>query len=460
MTRRGRGRDYGSRVRRWDIKINPDVIGTRFRDVKGVGFEKVQKYQADFQFLMDLATKLVNKYPEYYNKMHDLQSYLERIWYFVNKYRGEALKKFATAQYLAWRYRGFDDAILREGAKALGVDIADPTEIASALGLSVSQPKPCIIGYSALVLVTNQTSEALSDYAVKVTIPQDPSFWDYMSPTGDDIYFTDALGNPLYYFIDEFDPSTMTGIVWVKVPDIPAGGVAKLYMYFGGFNKYPQYRTPFKTFLGYARVWEHALENWVVKEETGKASFNVIYDPIDGIGLNVHITSIGETIFYNPNSLSQDVYVEALIKLPAAYESNNQGTLVARYNPGSKVLQARLNAVQGTTWYGLALLIKDYSTGVEDWLYHTTAFEAQANVVYKLRLWVVGAQARAVVEDSSGNVLTDSGWVALPEVFSGYVGIGAVGTINTQYYDNFLARPYVSPEPTVTVGQPVPVVKT
>jgi len=53
-----------------------------------------------------------------------------------------------------------------------------------------------------------------------------------MKSDGSDIRFTDSLCNPLNYYI-ESGINTNAAIIWVKVSNLPSGGVRTIYMYYG-----------------------------------------------------------------------------------------------------------------------------------------------------------------------------------------------------------------------------------
>jgi hypothetical protein len=81
----------------------------------------------------------------------------------------------------------------------------------------------------APVAITETSGFALSDYQVKVVVPYDS---DMRSDFGDVRFVDSASGNEVSYWLEsKTDGSTAT--FWVKVPSIPASGVATIYMYYG-----------------------------------------------------------------------------------------------------------------------------------------------------------------------------------------------------------------------------------
>lgn len=60
-------------------------------------------------------------------------------------------------------------------------------------------------------------------YNVPVRIELDSAWegWNFVSPDGSDIYVADTWGNPIPYWIEEFDYNAKKAVIWVKVPFIP-----------------------------------------------------------------------------------------------------------------------------------------------------------------------------------------------------------------------------------------------
>jgi len=85
-------------------------------------------------------------------------------------------------------------------------------------------------------------------------------------PDGSDIYFTDAEGNPLYYWVEEYNQSAGYLKVWVRMnlttyPQL-------IYMYYGEEdNPYSSYNNPRKVFTVF-EDWESGTDLWNIKSFT------------------------------------------------------------------------------------------------------------------------------------------------------------------------------------------------
>jgi len=137
VVKRGHGgKTIAERIAKWDAKMNPEVTATYTVVTKPLGLRKELLYQSAFQFFMETARRLVAKYADYLSLQQEIVSYMERLWYFLHRYRGETLQVMADATFLFWRARGFDEELLREAAKALGINISSWDVLLGRIGLS------------------------------------------------------------------------------------------------------------------------------------------------------------------------------------------------------------------------------------------------------------------------------------------------------------------------------------
>ena len=447
MGRRGRGQRLTDRVKRWNAKMNPDVMGDILKRTKELGLEKVSRYQADFQFLMDVARSLVSKYPDYYPKMHDVMSYLERIWYFSQRAKGEALKQLATGAYLAWRYRGFPDDLLREGAKALGVTLPSASEIASVLGLEVPVPQPKLIMYETTVTITNNSGRDLEDYAVPITLSEDWEGWKYVRFDGSDIHFIDDNGDPLYCYPvfvgDAFkwglDNLGRVGYVYVKVPSLPNGSSITLKMRFGSDNPFPEYQDPSKVFLFFDdfEVWEGWRQYGLgfVEQVTNRrfdGKYGLLKTKADDP--NGGLKYIGQTI-------GRDIILEFFDNRPSGYtggavdrvgvvDDNGNG-----YGWSYDHNRSTVGFDRRSNYYGATLSDVSVRNYLDRWVRGRLAILSNGLIRYEL--WL-------------GNIRLGGG-TATHTQYNEFTQVYVFGG-HDYYVDVFLIRKYVEPEPQVTLG--------
>jgi len=86
--------------------------------------------------------------------------------------------------------------------------------------------------YQREIVIHENSGETLRDYQVLVELDGD-DFPEEAQLDGDDIRFTDADGRELSYWIEEFDAGSNRARIWVKVPEIPANGEARITMWYG-----------------------------------------------------------------------------------------------------------------------------------------------------------------------------------------------------------------------------------
>lgn len=79
-----------------------------------------------------------------------------------------------------------------------------------------------------IVTITNEPDKPLGDYQVKVKVAWDED----MSATFDDLRFTDLMGAPLPFWIEDY-VAPVEAVVWVKVPTIAAATTTEVVMCYG-----------------------------------------------------------------------------------------------------------------------------------------------------------------------------------------------------------------------------------
>ena len=90
--------------------------------------------------------------------------------------------------------------------------------------------------YRRAVTVVERSGTTLVGYQVRVVLT--PEVFDYSKARSDggDLRFTDSDGVALLpYWIERWDPGGVS-VIWVRVPEVPAGGVKRIYMYYGNPN--------------------------------------------------------------------------------------------------------------------------------------------------------------------------------------------------------------------------------
>ena len=89
--------------------------------------------------------------------------------------------------------------------------------------------------YQREITIHENSGQTLADYQILFDL-SGSNFPLNAKSDGADFRFTDSSGKELSYWIEEFNPSTKTGKIWVKVPSIPASGETKITMYYGNLG--------------------------------------------------------------------------------------------------------------------------------------------------------------------------------------------------------------------------------
>lgn len=128
--------------------------------------------------------------------------------------------------------------------------------------------------------ITEQAGLDLTDYQIYIKLGTGWDGWDYVADDGSDIYFLDSLGNPLYFWIEEFDKANKLARLWVKVPSIPANGKVRIYLCYGGTNPFAQYRNPREVFIFFDDFTEdpNTTGMWEVYRHANDADAEFAYD--------------------------------------------------------------------------------------------------------------------------------------------------------------------------------------
>ena len=132
--------------------------------------------------------------------------------------------------------------------------------------------------FSEPITIIERSGQTLSNYTVKIQLNQENfnDWGNFAAPNGEDIYFTDGQGNPLYYWIESIDTTNKQAIIWVKLPKLNADSYTTIYMHYGAGNPYSSYNNPHKVFPLYEDFDSSELSNWTSNTNTYSVSGGVI----------------------------------------------------------------------------------------------------------------------------------------------------------------------------------------
>jgi uncharacterized repeat protein (TIGR01451 family) len=90
--------------------------------------------------------------------------------------------------------------------------------------------------YYREIPVKENSGMPLNNYQILITLKSANFDFTKARSDGSDIRFTDATGNEMSYWIEEWNVESRNAKVWVNVPFIPANGESTITMYYGNEN--------------------------------------------------------------------------------------------------------------------------------------------------------------------------------------------------------------------------------
>ncbi len=106
--------------------------------------------------------------------------------------------------------------------------------VALALPAAGAQAQPAQWAERRSVTISNPNASELRDFQIRIALDANNFDFSQAQPAGGDLRVTDAGGTrQLNFWIERFDAATREGVLWVKVPQLPANGETTLYLYSG-----------------------------------------------------------------------------------------------------------------------------------------------------------------------------------------------------------------------------------
>jgi len=132
--------------------------------------------------------------------------------------------------------------------------------------------------YRRKVTITEQSGNDLSDFQVLISLDSSNFNFAHAQSNGEDVRFTDAEGNLLPYWIEEWDAVNEKAKVWVKVPSIPANSSVDIYMYYGN----PSASSASDASATFIRVIDGVAGSWHFDEGAGNTAYDTSGNDNDG----------------------------------------------------------------------------------------------------------------------------------------------------------------------------------
>ncbi|MEM6958088.1 MAG: DUF2341 domain-containing protein, partial [Myxococcota bacterium] len=128
--------------------------------------------------------------------------------------------------------------------------------------------------------VRSTANVVLSNFALLVRIEGDDDLSSLAEEDGRDIGFVDASGSVLEHEIERFDRASGLLVAWVRLPELPALGVATIELVFGG-GVMPE--NPRRLWSAYEAVWHFSGTSGPLQETAERESSPELVDVERGV---------------------------------------------------------------------------------------------------------------------------------------------------------------------------------
>ncbi len=323
--------------------------------------------------------------------------------------------------------------------------------------------------YQREINITNNTNLPLTNYQVKVTLDT-KSLIEANKMRNDcgDIRFSDTANQELSYWIEYPGCGTSQTNIWVKVPNIPPNSSTTIYMTYGNKNLPPQSNG--STTFDYFTTWQNDLDGWTILNGggSGNGGREILSDNQTYLRLTAGACNTQRVVAVKNQPITFGNQVGWIMETRFRTDNNPdpdnndpnkvKGFVIGVYDPSNP-------------WCNPPCLPGNDVVG-------GPYFVVARQIPYKHELWWDADPSRAIQVDASSDPFKvknsyiigyswfggRKGFVNRSEKivdnihnFTGlqtpqiYLGVGC----GTKYFDWFLIRKYVEPEPSVVVSSEI-----
>jgi len=337
--------------------------------------------------------------------------------------------------------------------------------------------------YRRKITITEQSGNDLTDYQVLIELNSTNFDFSHAQTNGEDIRFTDASGNLLDYWIEEWDAVNETAKVWVKVPSIPANGTVDIYCYYGN-SEITSASDASATFI---RIIDGVVGSWhfdegsgtTAKDTSGNDNDGTIYGAtwgegkfgwcldFDGIDDHIEVSDSESLDVTGPITIEVWIYIKQSGVAQSFVGKNRVYTLWIQDNNEIRFADTQGNYVdtdpisEFNQWIHLVAVFNGepgdpitsdnsqiYINGEARGSQRSGIWKAAANQGYILTMgaWYTG---RDYLKGSLDEVRIYNKALILEEILDLYNNYGYT---TENYPEKVLVRKYTSPEPSVSIG--------
>jgi len=291
--------------------------------------------------------------------------------------------------------------------------------------------------YRQAITITNSNSTDLTDYQVRLELTADNVGANFdWSRQGADLRFYDNDGNKLSYWVEEWDKENKTAKVWVKVPQIPAGGSTSIKMYYG--NAQAESESDGEAVFEFFDDFKEDTGRWTLIGANSAKSYEIADSILHLKRLSSNVSGLDEAVYTATGDLTQ-VTVEAKMKISKSVELGITGLYFFKsIDTGAHAL------VFGATDNG--------NFGVSDWNFDgsgVTELYEFAHEYNEYHIWTVkkNGNSYTLIYDGEEKTTITRSTTPLNDI-----GFGVPYNDNELWVDWVRIRKYAEQEPAASFG--------
>ena len=292
-------------------------------------------------------------------------------------------------------------------------------------------------------LITITSGQYLSNYTIRIELnATNFDTWDHVTENGSDIYFTDSDGNPLYYWIANFNKTAQQAIIYVKVPTITTDSGTTICMYYGGSNPYIAHVDPDNMFLFFDDFEGTSLNTSKWEEiKSGGTSYLAVNNSM----LEIHNDGTNRAYARSISTFSAPYILEFKAKMVENFEVSFHWNGILTGSAPDDSYQYYYSGFSGRYSPPRLAILKRVSGDAS----YLDYIECTLDTGFHLYKVVTSTSGIKCYLDSSLIVSTSD-----TTYLEGYIGLSGreqpAGIVT--YYDWILIRPYADPEPSYEIG--------
>ena len=302
--------------------------------------------------------------------------------------------------------------------------------------------------YKRAITVTETSGTDLSDYQTRIDLDSSNFDFSKANSDGSDIRITDDSNAKLPFWIESWDATGQTAVVWVKIPSIAASSSVTIYMWYGNSSLSTESDGD-STF--------DFFDDFDTLDTTKWTLINTDSDTYVSGGM-LHIGTYAAGVLSSSYAITDGI-VESKWRMTSGARGNIKGRMTLTCSTTNEFGKNRFYDINFRFPNGDENLRKDTTSDCDNnTTLSSSSYSYTASKWYIAKLTLNGSNLSSrATEDATLLSTSDT------DITSGGVGCGtdALVTAGTDYieFDWIRVRKYTSSEPSISVGSEQPVVR-